>query len=29
MIELNENAIEYARKLGFNDFVLDVIKFTS
>ena len=29
MVELNDNAIEYMRKLGFRDVVLGVEKFTT
>lgn len=29
MIELNSNAIEYMKKLGFRDVVLDAVKYTT
>ncbi len=29
MVNLNENAIKYIRNMGFEDIVIDVIKFTS
>ncbi len=29
MVELNENAVAYMKKRGFQDIVLDVIRYTS